>query len=113
MRLVNKQKFSTNVAYVGYFVHNQASRAMKFACFEPELRVDVLQANEEPTTPMASIRHRIRHEGFCKKQVQQEADMNPPTFCPTIQVAWLTTKEQREQVNNLMKVIKPTMLQAT
>lgn len=32
MKLVNKPKFSTNVAYVGYFVHSQAARAMKFAC---------------------------------------------------------------------------------
>ena len=67
MKLVNKPTFSTNVAYVGYFVHSQAARAMKFACMEPELRTSTFEPTEESSTPVAVVRPRIKLEGAVKE----------------------------------------------
>lgn len=36
-KLISKAQFSTNIAYVGYFSHTNASRAFKHATREPEL----------------------------------------------------------------------------
>ena len=55
--------FATNVAYVGYFLHINAARALKFAIMEPELIVE--NSNfEDSTTPIKLVKHRIRYEGY-------------------------------------------------
>ena len=90
IKLVSFSHFATNVAYVGYFLHIHAARALKFAIMEPELIVK--NSNfEDSTTPIKVVKHRIRHEGFevnrFTESERQQSD---------VQVVWLTSKQQRE-----------------
>jgi RNA recognition motif-containing protein len=94
MKLVDKSQFKTNVAYVGYFCHAHAARAIKNATKESEL-MDAY-AISEASTPVSFASKRIKHEGSSKSTRRL---VEPETVRSVVQVNWLTTKEQREQIS--------------
>lgn len=62
IKVASKPQFATNVAYVGYFVHFNAARALKFAALEPELQTCTINF-ENSDTPVKLVKHRILLEG--------------------------------------------------